>query len=45
MENYKNFSSVDLNVGNFFITGNERRIMKEKKKEEIKNIFNKLFGS
>ena len=45
LENQKNFSAVNLNVGNFFITGNEKRINKQKKKEEIKNIFDKLFGS
>ena len=45
IENQKNFSSVNLKVGNFFITGNEKRINKQKKKEEIKKIFDKLFGS
>ena len=45
LEHQKNFSAVNLNVGNFFITGNEKRINKQKKKEEIKNIFDKLFGS
>ena len=45
LENQKNFSSVNLKVGNFFITGNEKRIIKKKKKEEIKNIFDKLFGN
>ena len=44
IENQKNFSSFDLNVKNFFITGNERRILKEKNKAEIKNIFDRLFG-
>lgn len=43
LENNKNNSCANLKVGNFFITGNERRLYKPSKKEEIKNIFDKLF--
>ena len=44
MENHKNNSCLNLKVGNFFITGNNKLMNKQKKKEEIKIIYNKLFG-
>ena len=45
IENQKNNSYVNLNFRNFFITGNNKTINKQKKKEKLKIIYNKLFGS
>ena len=45
IENHKNNSCLNLKVGNFFITGNNKAMNRQKKKEEIKMIYNKLFGS
>ena len=47
LENQKNNSSANMRVGNFFITGETKRINNQKnkkKKEEIKIIFRKLYG-
>ena len=44
LENHKNNSCINLKVGNFFITGNEKKLINKQKKQEIKIIFDKLFG-
>jgi hypothetical protein len=47
LENQKNYSSADMRVGNFFITGSAKRINNQKNKkknEEIKIIYRKLYG-
>ena len=47
IENQKNKSSKNLRAGSFFITGDERRMNRmknQKKKEELKIIYRKLFG-
>ena len=43
IENQKNFSSSNLKVPNFFITSNIKKDKIQKKKQEIKNIFDRLF--
>ena len=45
IENQKNFSSSNLKVPNFFITSNIKKDKIQKKKQEIKNIFDRLFGN
>ena len=46
LENQKNISCLNLRVNNnFFITADVRRLEHEKKKEQVKLIFDKLFGS
>ena len=46
-ENQKNNSSSNLRVDNFFITANQKRLNKinlQKRKEELKVLYRKLFG-
>ena len=45
LENHKSFSSSNLKAPNFFITADLKKDNIEKKKKEIKSIFDKLFGN